>query len=236
MSKELILADEGAFQDACSRFVGKNVIYCLSSLMYDILHNAKASAKIFDVDYEDMFQWGCVEDWQTPVNDFIDDCGIGDIDNLETIANLVADWDDILLESNVQTIVEREDEDGCAYWTFEGRDEPRWDDEDDATLAAQEEALGAICGNIKAAITEDSEYRDIANEFDLDPEQHEVYEHWLVDRYFAARLEERGELIIYFNNMVIWGRCTTGQSICLDHVIRAMVRDLPEHHWVWDKS
>ena len=57
MTKEQIINDETLFQRACEKFVERNVIYCVSSLMYDIGQNLEASAKIFDFDYDEAIGW-----------------------------------------------------------------------------------------------------------------------------------------------------------------------------------
>lgn len=50
--------------------------------------------------------------------------------------------------------------------------------------------------------------------------ENEVYEHWLVSEWLAAKLEEKGEAIERdFYGLTIWGRCGTGQAILLDRVI-----------------
>lgn len=57
-------------------------------------------------------------------------------------------------------------------------------------------------------------------------EQHthpEVYEWWIVDRYFASKLSEHGEIVIDGN---IWGRQCTGQSIVLDWVVRSIYNEI----------
>lgn len=61
----------------------------------------------------------------------------------------------------------------------------------------------------------------------IDPHEHEVYEHWIVSDWLAARLEEKGERIDHdFTGLTVWGRTTTGQAISMDYVIRQIVRDL----------
>jgi hypothetical protein len=54
----------------------------------------------------------------------------------------------------------------------------------------------------------------------------EVLEHWLVSDRLAVALESRGETVsrdIY--GLVVWGRCTTGQSISMDCVIQDIYRE-----------
>ena len=51
----------------------------------------------------------------------------------------------------------------------------------------------------------------------------EVYEWWMVDSWFARKLQERGEIVIDGN---IWGRQCTGQSIVLDWVTRDIYKEV----------
>jgi len=51
----------------------------------------------------------------------------------------------------------------------------------------------------------------------------EVYEWWIVDRWFASKLSEHGEIVIDGN---IWGRQCTGQSIVLDGVVRSIYNEI----------
>lgn len=56
----------------------------------------------------------------------------------------------------------------------------------------------------------------------------EVYEYWAVSDWLRRKLECHGEVTInsYPN---IWGRCTTGQAITLDGVMRRIASDLMSH-------
>ena len=51
-------------------------------------------------------------------------------------------------------------------------------------------------------------------------DMNEVYEHWLVSDWLLDRLKEENEPILETDFETWWGRCTTGQSIVLDHVIQ----------------
>lgn len=62
--------------------------------------------------------------------------------------------------------------------------------------------------------------REYCEENNLDPYQIQIYEHWIVSKWLAEMLEQRGEKIDSdFNGLVVWGRPTTGQSISMDRVI-----------------
>lgn len=56
---------------------------------------------------------------------------------------------------------------------------------------------------------------------DADDYRREPYEHWIVDWWLARKLQERGEIVVeLYRGVHVWGRCTTGQAILLDGVIR----------------
>jgi len=56
---------------------------------------------------------------------------------------------------------------------------------------------------------------------DIEPEQREVAEWYLVDTYYAQRLAELGEVVL---NGDLWGRCGSGQSISFDGCIEVLYR------------
>lgn len=232
LTKSEILADESKFQDACSRYVTHNVHFCVSSLMYDIGQNLEECSRIFDFDYDEAMGWFQREDWVEPVENRLDEADLGE---LEDVAQTVGWWDDVLDECDVPAVEEvlRDDAED-SEWRFVDTVEHWFDDEDEAIEAARNSVIDKIREKVKALITNDSEYRDVADYFNIDPETWEVYEHWVVDRYFAKReLEPRGHVVFDFGGMTIWGRQTTGQSISLDGVIRNIVRELDDSHWVW---
>ena len=54
----------------------------------------------------------------------------------------------------------------------------------------------------------------------------DVYEHWLVTDWLAAKLQKKGETIEWdFYGLTVWARCCTGQAILLDRVIRDIYDD-----------
>lgn len=55
-------------------------------------------------------------------------------------------------------------------------------------------------------------------------EPKEVYEWWKVSSWFMKKLQEKGEVVI--PHMNLWGRCSTGQAICLDRIIAEIGEDM----------
>jgi hypothetical protein len=70
-------------------------------------------------------------------------------------------------------------------------------------------------------------WQDFCHDNDLEPQRHEIYEHWIVSDWLARRLEERGEVIERdFYGLTLWGRACTGQAILLDGVMCAIYDEL----------
>ena len=211
MTKQEIIKDETLFQRACGFWVERNIGQCVSSLMYDVGRNLEECSRIFDFDYDEAIGWFQSEDYSEVVSDFIDDA---DLDDLETIADMVEDWDGI-----VYSVLGMSPEEYAAEETSE---------ED------QTEDLKALRTKVKALITNDSEYAEIGRHFDLDPDYDEVYEHWIVNSSWAADdLRAYGQIVFEFGGLTIFGRCATGQSLSLDGWVRRLMRDLPDDHWIW---
>jgi hypothetical protein len=58
------------------------------------------------------------------------------------------------------------------------------------------------------------------------PNGAECYEHWMITRDLSYWLEKRGESVSRdIVGFCIWGRCTSGQAISIDHVIASIVWD-----------
>jgi hypothetical protein len=228
MTKQEIINDEIFFQRACGLWVERNIGQCVSSLMYDVGQNLGECARIFDLDYDEALGWFQREDYEEVVSDFIDDA---DLDDLETIADMAGDWSDAV--GNIPTAIELEGEDGEVTWVVPslGISES---DEDEANQSALVASIDQIRTKVKTLITNDAEYTEIGQHFNLDPDYNEIYEHWVIPEGWTAReLEDEGQVIFDFGGMTIWGRMTTGQSILLDGVTRRIVRNLDDDHWIW---
>ena len=228
MTKQEIINDETLFQRACGLWAERNIGPCVSSLMYDVGRNLEECSRIFDFDYDEAIGWFQREDYSEVVSDFIDDA---DLDDLETIADMAGDWSDVV--GYIPTAVAVEDEDGTETWVIPSLGICETD-EDDANQGALVFHLDQIRAKVKALITNDSEYAEIGRHFNLDPDYTDILEHWtLPERWTANDLEAEGEVVFEFGGMTIWGRTTSGQSISIDYVIRKIVKQLDEYHWIW---
>jgi len=227
MTKQEIIADESRFQRVCGAYVRHHIGPCVSSLMYDVGQNLEDCSRIFDFDYDEAINWFQVPDYETAVDYFIDSA---DLDDLETIADMVGDWSDV-----IDDIPKAYEESAGAGFTIESLG-LRGDDEYDLNQEALEASIKEIRAKVKAMISNQS-YQEISEHFNLEPDYNEALEFWVLNEgYFMNELQARGEIVFEFCNLRIWGRTTSGQAISIDGVIRRMVRDLPEDHWVWGEA
>lgn len=64
------------------------------------------------------------------------------------------------------------------------------------------------------------DWQDLCGDFNIEPYESEVYEHWIVSSWLADKLEAAGERVDKdFAGLCVWGRTCTGQAILLDRVI-----------------
>lgn len=76
----------------------------------------------------------------------------------------------------------------------------------------------------------ESEIEELESEIEnLESEQEypdEALEHWIVSNWLAGKLKAKGQMVMDFNNLMIWGRTTSGQHIAMDCVIVSICEDL----------
>ncbi len=215
MTKQEIIANESAFQRACSFWVERNIGECVSSLMYPIGQNLDRCAEIFDFDYDEALGWFQKEDYSEVVDNFIDDA---DLDDLETIADMVGDWSDVVDEVIGVSEEEFEEETGVEYSQH------------------LEANIKQLRTKVRALITNDSEYVEIGQHFNLDPYYSEIYEYYIISEGWTARdLIDEGQVVFEFAGLRVWGRTTTGMSISMDWWLRDLMKNLDEDHWIWAK-
>lgn len=226
MSKQDVLNDEIKFQRACSNFVQREVIYCVSSLIYEL----REVAERLD-DYETyMTLTGGKPDYEEAARYFVAE--EADISQLEEIAGQYGDWDEV--------------KDSVGYGAYVSTCEENNDDADDFDdwLDAQDKCHKKIDSFTKAVRDEvwqlvdeqGGDYEWVCNEFDLEPEYGEIYEHWIVTTYLARLLQQHGHIVEDYLGLTVWGRPTTGQAISMDGVIREIVRDLDDSHWIFNEK
>lgn len=237
MTKEEIIKDSSAFQEACGKLVRANVEQCLSNLMCSVGSNIEDCARIFDYDYDTMQGWFESTDYEEPARE----AGWDEIDGeIVKRAGVLVEypahkhggpndfdyWDVIHEASTAQTVDER----------FElGIDFADVDDDDEAVWAAlTEEQKKELIAEYREANQESADsWEDACNTDDLEPNTSEVYEHWAVSSWLGHQLEQRGEVVFEFCGMTVWGRCCSGQSIKLDSVIEDIAKDMPDYAFIW---
>lgn len=70
-------------------------------------------------------------------------------------------------------------------------------------------------------------WQELCEEFDIEPYQREIFEHWIVSDWLGRKLEAKGERVDFdFAGLTVWGRTTTGQAIYMDRVIEEIHNDL----------
>jgi hypothetical protein len=78
-------------------------------------------------------------------------------------------------------------------------------------------------------LTDACAWENLCNEYDIEPYEREIYEHWIVSDWLADKLAERGEKVDKdFCGLTVWARTTTGQGIAQDSVIDDIVREVNE--------
>ena len=90
----------------------------------------------------------------------------------------------------------------------------RWDDGLDYYLDYQVKHTEKIYNQLIADL--ESQKEDLESDQD---EPDEAYEHWIISDWLGRQLKDQGEMVEDIHSLTIWGRCTTGQAIMLDHVI-----------------
>jgi len=71
------------------------------------------------------------------------------------------------------------------------------------------------------------DWEALCRDFELDPIDSEVYEHWAVSGWLAEKLLAHGEKVdTDFAAMNVWARQTTGQQISMDGVIARIYADM----------
>lgn len=213
-------------QDLAARLVQREVFQCISSLVSGLAKianevNYKAFEDAFGLDQDELYNILQRPNYEEAARQFIMDDA--DLDDLESIADEVGYWDDVL-EAVVPAVREFED-DETVMFTYVGTTE-NFTDEDEAREAAIESSMGLIREKVWAMVTTQEEFQKIVQDHNLDYDYDEVYEHWSVSNWLYEKLADKGEVVGSFADFEVWGRCCTGQSMTLDSVIQEIACEL----------
>mgnify|MGYP003131799368 CR=1 FL=1 len=165
------------YQRDVSDFVDREVIYCVSTLIHNLLNT--------------------------------DNYGGVDEDEIFAVTQSAPDWESPAIEDGWE---EKETEKGGTFFYHKDSD----------TIATK---LNYLCSGYIEEYCDD--WQELCESQGLDPYYDEVYEHWIVTDWLAARLAERGECVSNdIHGLTVWGRTCTGQTISLDGVITSIYDEL----------
>lgn len=243
-------------QELARQLVEREVYYCVSNLMYGInkiMWDCRGFKDAFGDYPDDLLALYQQDDWETPGRHFVEEDA--DLSQLEEIADKYGYWSDVLEEIpnrltpyTVTLYGEEQGEFDFECWaenqehaieqaknadpdcTFITVEEGSFDFDD--WQCVQPDAVKLLREKIAALVDAEARgWQEVCDEYGLDPETHEVYEHWLVSSWLARKLEAEGEVVGEFAGLTIWGRTTTGQAICMDGVIETITAETYPEEW-----
>lgn len=101
--------------------------------------------------------------------------------------------------------------------------------ENEKERLVQREVLCNVSSLAEELMSQEKYFEDLSEfigEEDDEGNMPEIFEYWVVTSWFGEKLKAQGELVTEFFDLVIWGRQTTGQVICVDAVIDDITREL----------
>lgn len=229
--------------------VRNEVIYCVSGLIYEL---REVADQLDDYD-EYMNLIGGKPDYEEAARYFI--LNDADLTDLEQITDEYAWWNDVVEAVTDPSysllrpyVVEYRDEDGdeeifeCWATDFAHAREECLNICRDAEITGVEldytQGIDDWCDNNPGLLDairqkvweivdiEGGAYEWVCENFGLDPEYGEIYEHWIVSDWLGRKLSERGHIVENYLGMTIWGRGCTGQAIYMDGVMEQICNDL----------
>lgn len=103
--------------------------------------------------------------------------------------------------------------------------EAGWSEENDGADGGQHVFRDKTDGQTWCA----DSWEALCAEFDIEPHESEVYEHWAVSTWFAEKLAEKGEKVnTDFAGLNVWARQCSGQAIAADAVVLKIARECVE--------
>lgn len=193
---------ENDLQRAADRLVQNEVCYCVSGLIYAL---REVYERLDDSDEYVELTSGR-SDYEEAVRAFVMDDA--DLYQLEEIAENFGYWSDVL-----HTVGAPEGLENVSAW-LESRA-----DSDTPHNQIRRLVFDFI-----------DDYPAVCNDYGLEPEYLDIYEHWLVTGWLADKLQARGEVVEEYLGLTIWGRATTGQAISMDYVIQDIAKELHDYH------
>lgn len=103
-----------------------------------------------------------------------------------------------------------------------------WERDDENSIAYDE---GRRFYNSRDDESSESEtWEELCREHDIEAQEIEIYEFWSVSKFLFDELQSRGETVGDVLDFLVWGRCTTGQSIAQDAVIAHIAANMKIFH------
>lgn len=190
-------SDSRVNQSICADLVRRDIKLCCSMLV-DSLVKASSSDTLgaLDIQFEDLAQVMSQPDYEQAVLEWIED------------------------DASIDDLVEA------------GLIEKPKGDEDDVQIENAGDNLRKVAADNARGMTAE-QHQGLYTDHDIvstsSTEDIEALEHWVVDSHFGGKLGEFGEMVssdIFPDGWTVWGRATSGQSIYMDSVIKAVACDM----------
>ena len=229
--------------DLASRLVNREVVACVSQLMsalYEATSYPLDNLRLEEDDIRDLMEH---KNYESACLTYL---STADLNNLEAAVEACdGDWDEFLVEHGFPTndmLEEAVDTLWDKLVELEDTEEPTPEQEAElVTLRAEHDSLPGdlddwfdanegqfdkLRANVESFCDEHTDWENLAQELDVEPDYDEVYEQWIVSDFLGRKLEAQGETVRTVLGLTIWGRCCTGQAIALDYVIQRVAVDL----------
>lgn len=193
--------------------VRREVYYCVSSLISDLMSILPSvdyrALKNTSLDYDELLGLCRSQDYEQPAREHIDEMGRDEL--VEALAD--ADVEDERDYEEIATALAA----AMLDYDDEVDDLPTWPgvSDDDLKLILKDHWNSEVDG-----------WQTFCQEFSLEPEEDEVYEHWIISDWLAGRLRDKGYTVGEVSGLTIWGRGCTGQAISQDWVMQQIHAEL----------
>ena len=212
---------ESKRQELARRLVDREIYYCVSSLVGTLSALAQNcdSRVLRDecLDWEEdilpLLEW---IDYEEALCQYVMDTDGVDVQSLESMVEHDYDFESFL-EEKVYPVL------GCPNGLLALQE---W-------LDADSERNEKFRELVFEQLESTSNMEELCREFQVDTDdfRDQTYEQWIVSDWLARKLKDKGETVGELCGLTVWGRGTTGQSICLDRVIQNLAIELWQEEW-----
>jgi hypothetical protein len=206
-------SDSGKNQNIVDRLVRREVLCCVSSLMSTISAVASERGKFGDTEYEEISAlMECPPDYEEAARE----------EDWEVANDLISEVAEARDEAKLKAL----------YDAIDG--EPEHEAYPNLDRIIEVIQMGNANEFIKLTkrpgsnhgweVDESSadDWEDLCREQRIEPDRREVFEHWVVTSWVADKLRDYGHPVGDVEGLTVYGRPTTGQSMCLDTVWRSI--------------